>query len=276
MNKETKKLLLTALVICLIIALLYVIVTKLQEKEQENVIDLPVVSDSPLVSWIFLTPGPTNTSTYTPSPSNPVISFDYSELPNPETYEGTEAWVLVNNNQPFFTDEEKHTNEIFEIYANLDDLGRCGTAYANICIELMPTEPRGNIGSVKPTGWQSTKYDTSIVDGGYLYNRCHLIGFQLAGENANKLNLITGTRYLNIKGMLPFENMVTYAVKTDSIHVLYRVTPIFRGNNLVADGVLMEGYSIEDAGETICFCVFALNIQPGITIDYATGLSELN
>ncbi|MCI8478384.1 MAG: DNA/RNA non-specific endonuclease [Oscillospiraceae bacterium] len=179
-------------------------------------------------------------------------------------------WVEINGNEPYFT-EADYTTDPFETYAELDSLGRCGVAYANICQELMPTEERGNIGSVKPSGWQSVKYST--VDGGYLYNRCHLIGFQLAGENANKQNLITGTRYLNIEGMLPFENMVADYVKETDSHVLYRVTPIYTGNNLVANGVLLEGYSVEDEGDGICFCVYAYNAQPGIAIDYATGES---
>ena len=179
-----------------------------------------------------------------------------------------DAYVVVNGNVPFFMPEEI-TGESFEYYAELDSLGRCGTTMACIGIDIMPTEERGEIGSVKPTGWQSVKYD--CVDGKYLYNRCHLIGFQLAGENANKRNLITGTRYLNIEGMLPFENLVADYVQETKNHVLYRVTPIFDGDNLVAHGVLMEGYSVEDEGEGVCFCVYAYNAQPGILIDYATG-----
>lgn len=181
------------------------------------------------------------------------------------------AYVAVNDNVPFFLPEE-HTTESYESYSDLDELGRCGVTMACIGVDIMPTEDRGDIGSVKPTGWHSVKYD--IVDGKYLYNRCHLIGFQLAGENANKRNLITGTRYLNIEGMLPFENLVADYVKETENHVLYRVTPIFEGDNLVAHGVLMEGYSVEDEGEGVCFCVYAYNAQPGITIDYATGESR--
>lgn len=193
-------------------------------------------------------------------------------LANIPEYTGS-AYVAINNNQPFFT-ETDYTTEAFETYSNLDSLHRCGVAYANICVEIMPTEKRGEIGQVKPSGWHTVKYD--CVDGKYLYNRCHLIGFQLAGENANEKNLITGTRYLNIQGMLPFENMAADYVKETEHHVLYRVTPMFSGDNLVADGVLMEGYSVEDNGEGICFCVFAYNVQPGVTIDYATGDSELS
>ena len=182
-----------------------------------------------------------------------------------------EAYVAVNGNIPFFVEEE-YTTESYEFYSELDELGRCGMTMACIGTDIMPTEERGNIGSVKPSGWQSVKYD--CVDGKYLYNRCHLIGFQLAGENANKRNLITGTRYLNIEGMLPFEDMVADYVKETENHVLYRVTPIFNGNDLVAEGVLLEGWSVEDNGEAICFCVYAYNAQPGIIIDYATGDSR--
>ena len=181
------------------------------------------------------------------------------------------AYVAVNGNVPFFLPEE-YTTESYEYYSDLDGLGRCGVTMACIGVDIMPTEDRGDIGSVKPTGWHSVKYD--IVEGKYLYNRCHLIGFQLAGENANKKNLITGTRYLNIEGMLPFENLVADYVQETENHVLYRVTPLFDGDNLVAHGVLMEGYSVEDEGEGVCFCVYAYNAQPGITIDYATGESR--
>ena len=177
-------------------------------------------------------------------------------------------YVVVNGNMPYFTDDEL-TTDVFEIYTDLDELGRCGQAYANICTELMPTEKRESIGSVKPSGWHNKKYD--FVDGLYLYNRCHLIGFQLAGENANPLNLITGTRYLNVQGMLPFENMVADYVKETNNHVLYRVTPVFYQDELVARGVVMEAEDVEEHGEDICFSVFVYNYQPGVTINYATG-----
>lgn len=183
------------------------------------------------------------------------------------------AYVSVNGNEPYFTADEL-TSTSFELYSELDALGRCGTVYASIGKDLMPTEERGSIGMVKPTGWHTVRYD-DLVDGKYLYNRCHLIGFQLTGENANTSNLITGTRYLNIEGMLPFENMVADYVKETGNHVMYRVTPIFEGNNLLASGVLMEGYSVEDNGAGICYCVYAYNVQPGIEIDYATGDSKL-
>lgn len=183
-----------------------------------------------------------------------------------------EAYVELDGNRPNFTQDEL-TTEAFENYSELDSLSRCGTAYANVCRELMPNAPRGEIGSVKPSGWVTAKYD--IVDGKYLYNRCHLIGFQLAGENANEKNLITGTRYMNVTGMLPFENDVADYVDDTNHHVLYRVTPVFVGSELVARGVQMEAYSVEDNGAGICFNVFVYNVQPGIEIDYATGESRL-
>lgn len=196
-------------------------------------------------------------------------AFNATDVP---AYSG-EPYTAVNNNEPYFTSDDL-TTEAFENYSELDTIGRCGVAYANVCLETMPTEKRGSISEVKPTGWHSVKYDN--VDGKSLYNRCHLIGYQLTAENANQQNLITGTRYLNVDGMLPFENMVADYVKETDNHVLYRVTPIFTGDNLVADGVLMEGYSVEDEGDGICFCVYAYNVQPGITIDYATGDSWLS
>ena len=196
-------------------------------------------------------------------------AFNAADVP---AYSG-EPYTAVNNNEPYFTSDNL-TTEAFENYSELDALGRCGVAYANVCLETMPTEKRGSISEVKPTGWHSVKYDN--VDGKSLYNRCHLIGYQLTAENANQQNLITGTRYLNVDGMLPFENMVADYVKETDNHVLYRVTPIFTGDNLVADGVLMEGYSVEDEGDGICLCVYAYNVQPGITIDYATGDSWLS
>lgn len=181
-------------------------------------------------------------------------------------YDGS-PWVELNQNTPNF-DPDALTQEAFEEYGPLDSLGRCTTAWANVCQGLMPTEDRESISSVTPTGWINREYD-----GEYLYNRCHLIGFQLTGENANEQNLITGTRYLNVEGMLPFENMVADYVKETGNHVLYRVTPIFDGDNLVASGVEMEAQSVEDQGEGICFHVYCYNVQPGVTIDYATGES---
>ena len=191
-------------------------------------------------------------------------AFSLREIP---AYSGT-PYTEVNGNKPYFTEADL-TTQSFETYSELDSLGRCGVAYANVGQDLMPTEPRGEIGAVKPTGWHLVKYDN--VDGKYLYNRCHLIAYMLAAENANPQNLITGTRYLNTQGMLPFETKVCDYIKNTGNHVLYRVTPIFDGDNLLADGVLMEAYSVEDAGEGIQFCVFAYNVQSGIGIDYATG-----
>ena len=181
-------------------------------------------------------------------------------------------YVAVNGNVPYFTEDDL-TDVSFESYSDLDSLGRCGVAYASVSTDTMPTEKRGSIGEVKPTGWINAKYD--FVDGKYLYNRCHLIGYQLTAENANEKNLITGTRYLNVQGMLPFENLTADYVKETGNHVMYRVTPIFEGDNLVASGVLMEAESVEDEGDGVLFCVYVYNVQPGVTIDYATGKSEL-
>lgn len=195
-------------------------------------------------------------------------SYDLSAIP---AYEDA-PYVVLQDNIPGF-DESDWTTQAFETYSPLDELGRCGVAYANVCKELMPTEERGEIGQVKPSGWHTVTYD--VVDGRYLYNRCHLIGYQLAGENANEENLITGTRYLNVTGMLPFENQVADYVEDTGNHVLYRVTPIFQGDNLVASGVQMEGYSVEDGGEGVSFNVYVYNVQPGVIIDYETGESRL-
>ena len=197
----------------------------------------------------------------------PVISLD--ELPE---FDGETPYAVINGNVPFF-EEEELVDESYEYYSELDSLGRCGVTSACIGKDMMPTDERESIGSVKPSGWHTVKYD--IVSGKYLYNRCHLIGYQLTAENANKKNLITGTRFMNVDGMLPFEDMVADYVKETGNHVLYRVTPIFEGENLVANGVLMEAVSVEDGGEGIEFCVFVYNCQPGIVIDYATGESRL-
>lgn len=205
------------------------------------------------------------------NPAGAVGSAPSAALDDIPPYAGN-AYVTIHDNQPEFGEEDR-SSDSFETYEELDRLGRCGTAYANIGQDLMPTEKRGNISPIKPSGWQSAKYD--CVEGKYLYNRCHLIGFQLSGENANKRNLITGTRYLNVEGMLPFENQVAEYVRTTGNHVLYRVTPVYEGDNLVADGVQMEAKSVEDNGTGVCFNIFAYNIQPGITIDYATGESHL-
>lgn len=196
-------------------------------------------------------------------------SYDMSFIPE---FNGKDAYVVLNNNEPNFTKEDM-TTKSFEKYSKLDNLGRCGVAFANVGKDIMPTEERGSIGQVKPSGWQTIKYD--IVDGKYLYNRCHLIGYQLTGENANRENLVTGTRYLNIDGMLDFENDIADYVKKTGNHVLYRVTPIFQGSELVCRGVQMEALSVEDNGKGIKFNVFAYNAQPGVEIDYSTGKSKL-
>ena len=204
--------------------------------------------------------------------SNQNIVFDLNTIPE----YSEKPYVEINNNNPYFTEEDFKT-EPFEIYSELDSLGRSGVAYANICKEIMPKEgeERGEIGSIKDlSGWVQKRYDNLIKDK-YLYNRCHLIGWQLSGENANKSNLITGTRYLNTEGMLPFENEVAeYISKNENKHVLYRVTPIFKDNNLLASGVQMEAWSVEDSGEGVHFNVYCYNVQPGIVIDYATGESH--
>lgn len=197
--------------------------------------------------------------------------FTLSDIPE---YNG-KASVSINNNIPFFTTEEKQRIDAFETYSPLDSLGRCGVAFANICREIQPTQERGPIGHVRPSGWHTVKYN-DLIDGNYLYNRCHLIGYQLAGENDNTKNLITGTRYLNIDGMLSYENDVDDYVERTNNHVLYRVTPVYDGNNLVAAGVLIEAYSVEDSGRGICFNKFCYNVQPGITINYANGDSRIN
>lgn len=182
-----------------------------------------------------------------------------------------EAYVVINKNQPEFTQSD-HTVVAYEYYSPLDILGRCGYGMACLGQELMPTEDRGAIGMIKPSGWHTVKYD--FVDGKYLYNRCHLIGFQLAGENANEQNLITGTRYMNTEGMLPFENMVADYITETGNHVLYRVTPVYDGDNLLARGVQIEALSIEDNGKGICFNIYCYNAQPGVSINYATGDSR--
>lgn len=184
-----------------------------------------------------------------------------------------QPYTVIKDNVPDFTEEEKSCTDTFEYYGDLDTLGRCTVTFANVCPQTQPTEKRGTIGQVRPSGWHTVKYN-DLIDGNYLYNRCHLIGYQLTGENANVSNLITGTRYLNVEGMLPFEDMVDDYVDQTGNHVLYRVTPIFKGDELVARGVRMEAWSVEDAGTGICFDVFCYNVQPGIVIDYATGDSQ--
>lgn len=193
------------------------------------------------------------------------VNYDLSNIPD---YDG-KAYVELNGNVPEFSESEKTYSESFEEYGKLDSLGRCTYAVSCIGKDLMPTEKRGSIGAVKPSGWHISKYD--FVDGKYLYNRCHLIGYQLTAENANERNLITGTRYLNVECMLPFENNVADYIEITNNHVYYKVTPIFEGNNLVANGVQMQAYSVEDNGQGISFNVYCYNVQPGVAIDYATG-----
>ena len=196
--------------------------------------------------------------------------YDLSKIPKFKD----KPYVELNNNKPNFTEKElKAAEKSFEFYSDFDELGRCGTCVASVGQDIMPTEKRGSIGMVKPTGWHTVRYDDIIPDR-YLYNRCHLIGYQLTGENANEYNLITGTRYLNIDGMLSFENDIAEYVEETNNHVLYRVTPIFHDDDLVASGLIMEAKSIEDNGEGICFCVYAYNEQPGIIIDHKTGESK--
>lgn len=195
-------------------------------------------------------------------------SYDIGDIPD---YSG-ESYVVLNNNKPNFSDDDM-TTKSFEKYSDLDFLGRCGVAYANVSTETMPTEERGRIGMIKPSGWHTVKYN--IVNGKYLYNRCHLIGYQLTGENANEKNLITCTRYMNTEGMLDFENKVANYVRETGNHVLYRVRPIFEGDNLLASGAQMEAYSVEDNGKGISFNVYVYNVQDGISIDYKTGDSKL-
>lgn len=233
---------------------------------------------------------------HTKEPSKPDISTSEShveaqtECPNevnptedtvnPEyraqNYTG-QPYIEINDNIPFFTEEDIYT-ESFEVYSDLDDFGRCGTAFACLGTDIMPTVDRGAIGHIKPSGWQTSNYNQypGLVDGNYLYNRCHLIAYMLAGENDNEKNLITGTRYLNVTGMLPFEDMVhDYLIEHQTNHVMYRVTPVFNGNNLLAEGVLMEAYSVEDNGQ-LQFCVFCYNVQPYVVIDYATGANNIS
>ncbi len=218
---------------------------------------------------------PATTHDETPVPTKPaadinsipdtnITSTDVSDLIPP--YDGT-PYCIINDNNPDFNGDEI-TTEPFEQYSDLDELGRCGPAFANICLNIMPEEPRGEIGMIKPSGWHNHNYH-ELIEGNYIYNRCHLIGYQLSGENANEKNLITGTRYMNVEGMEPFENQIADYVRLTGHHVLYRVTPVFENDNLVASGVLMEAESVED--DDLIFCVYCYNIQPGFTIDYKTG-----
>ena len=247
-NKKQTKKIISILIIIFIIASW--VINKQENKNQENQINGTNITAEQAQTI-------ENTETNT--------TYNLSNIP-----EYTDKiYTEINNNIPYF-EESEHTTKAFENYSQLDPLKRCGVAYANICKEIMPTEKRGDISNVKPTGWKQAKYD-----GKFLYNRCHLIGYQLAGENANELNLITGTNYFNVEGMLPFENKVAeYIDKNNKNHVLYRVTPDFKGENKVASGVEMEAYSVEDNGQGVQFNVYVYNVQPEITINYQTGESS--
>ena len=247
-NKKQTKKIISILIIIFIIASW--VINKQENKNQENQIN-----------------GTNITAEQAQTIENTETNTNYNLSNIPEYTD--KIYTEINNNIPYF-EEKEHTTKAFENYSQLDPLKRCGVAYANICKEIMPTEKRGDISNVKPTGWKQAKYD-----GKFLYNRCHLIGYQLAGENANELNLITGTNYFNVEGMLPFENKVAeYIDKNNKNHVLYRVTPDFKGENKVASGVEMEAYSVEDNGQGVQFNVYVYNVQPEITINYQTGESS--
>lgn len=241
-KKKSKKInmnkLISDLIIFIILIVIAIIINSTSLKDTENTVDI-----------------------------NTIANTTYSKIEDIPDYKG-EIYITINNNKPYFN-EEDYRAESFEKYSELDYLGRCGVAYANVCKETMPPkgDERGDISSVFPTGWKQAKYN-----GEYLYNRCHLIAYMLSDEDANEQNLITGTRYFNVQGMLPFEKQVAeYINKNENNHVLYRVTPIFKGNNLLASGVEMEAFSVEDNGNGLCFNVYVYNIQPGVSIDYATG-----
>ena len=227
-------------------------------------VPVPFISDTSSDSAALIT-------TAQAAQKNTKDRFSIKEVPK---YNGKSS-VAVHGNKPYFTSREKQNTNTFESYHKLDKLGRCGVAYANVSKDTMPTEARGEIGQIRPSGWHTVKY-TGVVDGNYLYNRCHLIAYCLTAENANKKNLITGTRYLNVEGMLPFENLVADYVKETGNHVLYRVTPVFSSTELVARGVELEALSVEDGGEGVCFHVYCYNLQPHVQIDYATGKNQAN
>ena len=239
-----------------------------QEQETKNTESEDIDTESKAPAETEEVAAAENTEVTTQTEPSTQVTLSLSEIPE---YAG-KPYAVVNNNIPQFRETDLSASS-YEYYSELDHLGRCGVVYACIGKDLMPTEERGEIGSVRPTGWHTVKYD--VVDGKYLYNRCHLIAYQLAGENANVNNLITGTRYMNMEGMSPFENMVADYVLQSGNHVMYRVSPIYEGDNLLASGVQMEAKSVEDNGEGILFHVFCYNVQPGVTIDYASGDSQL-
>ena len=244
---------------------------RIKNKKQQSAIGMIVILLFMIITYFYsnVDMQQNTNEIYNNNQNQTTVSYGVTDVPQ---YEGN-PYIVINNNMPNFT-EEYFKAESFENYSELDSLGRCSIAYANLSKETMPKEDdeRGDISSVIPTGWVQQKYN-----GEYLYNRCHLIGYQLSDEDANQQNLITGTRYFNVTGMLPFENQVAdYIEKNENNHVLYRVTPNFEGDNLLASGVQIEAYSIEDKGQGICFNVYIYNVQPGVTIDYATGKSYLN
>ncbi len=264
--KNMKKLLSIILILCVLAgALAFVGCEDLLSSVENGELNLPIGDRNEKT-----TTKPTEKPADKPSEIPTAPSASLESIPS---YTGS-AYVIINDNTPSF-DKVTITTKAYETYSELDSLGRCGVTEACVGREIMPTEDRESISKVYPTGWVQNKYSTSLVDGGYIYNRAHLIGFQLTGENANKQNLITGTRYFNVEGMLPFENMVADYVRETGNHVMYRVTPMFAGDNLLATGVLMEAYSVEDSGEGVTFCVFVYNVQPGIDINYATGDNKL-
>ena len=266
-NKQTEKIISTLIIIILIIASW--VINKQENNNAENQIKETNITTEQTQTIEKVNTNTTQNLSSKTQKENTGENTKYN-LSNIPEYTDT-IYTEINNNIPYF-EEKEHTTKAFENYSQLDNLKRCGVAYANICKEIMPTEKRGDISNVKPTGWKQAKYD-----GNFLYNRCHLIGYQLAGENANELNLITGTNYFNVEGMLPFENKVAeYIEKNNNNHVLYRVTPDFKGDNKVASGVEMEAYSVEDNGRGISFNVYVYNVQPGITINYQTCESSKN
>ena len=288
--KNTKKLLALLLSIVMLLSFVGCDIDSSDYGESSNIESSSSITDNTTDNSSDITDSSNGTSsspstesptTQTPTPSttqkpdNSVVGTGTAKAVDPSTlpaFSGT-AWTIVNDNQPNFSASEL-TTKGYEKYSSLDSLDRCGVALASCGKEIMPSadEKRGSISSVKPSGWVQKSY--SGISGGYLWNRCHLIGWQLSAENANRQNLITGTRYMNINGMLPFENMVADYIKETGNHVAYRITPIFEGRNLVCSGVQMEAYSVEDDGDGICFNVYCYNVQPGITINYATGDSS--
>ena len=266
-NKQTEKIISTLIILILIIASW--VINKQENINAENQINETNITTEQTQTIEKVNTNTTQNLSSKTQKENTGENTKYNLSNIPEYTD--KIYIEINNNIPYF-EEKEHTTKAFENYSQLDNLKRCGVAYANICKEIMPTEKRGDISNVKPTGWKQAKYE-----GKFLYNRCHLIGYQLAGENANELNLITGTNYFNVEGMLPFENKVAeYIDKNNNNHVLYRVTPDFKGDNKVASGVEMEAYSVEDNGQGVSFNVYVYNVQPGITINYQTGESSQN